>query len=195
MAFSLADEDVRARNALLHTRFSCLAHVRAHTNGNDFSFHAYHGHFTMSAECFVCISPCIPASFVSIVASGRRQLDSGDLSVRVGERESGVVFERRRGVIGVFVTFGYGDDFDEQKVREIAGTARARFEGMPGLHSKAFTLDSRKREATNFYIWDLEDTARAFFTDALLERITALYGVSPSVAFVEIATLVENGRA
>lgn len=95
-------------------------------------------------------------------------------------------------MIGVFVTFRYGDDFDEKKLREIAATARARFEGMPGLHSKAFTLDSGKREATNVYIWDLEDAARAFFSDALLERITALYGVSPSVNLVEIATLVEN---
>ena len=95
-------------------------------------------------------------------------------------------------MIGVFVTFSYAGDFDEQKVREIAGNARATFEGMPGFRSKAFTLDSGKRKATNFYVWDLEDAARAFFNDALLARITALYGASPSVEFVQIATLVEN---
>jgi len=66
---------------------------------------------------------------------------------------------------------------------------------MPGLRSKAFTVNSRKREATNFYIWDSEDAAKAFFTDALLERVTSLYGVRPSVEFVRIATLVENARA
>jgi hypothetical protein len=98
-------------------------------------------------------------------------------------------------MIGVFVTFCYSDDFDEQALRKIAETARARFEGMPGLRSKAFTVNSGKREATNFYVWDSEDAARAFFTDALLERITGLYGVSPSVEFVQIATLVENARA
>jgi hypothetical protein len=32
-------------------------------------------------------------------------------------------------MIGVFVTFRYGDNFDEQTVRKIAETARARFEG------------------------------------------------------------------
>jgi len=36
---------------------------------------------------------------------------------------------------------------------------------------------------------------RRFFTDALLERVTRLYGVRPSVEFVQIATLVENARA
>src|SRR5215468_6066974 len=98
-------------------------------------------------------------------------------------------------MLGVFVTFRFGDHFDEQAVRKIAETARARFEGMAGLRSKAFTLNSAKREATNFYVWDSEDAARAFFTDELLERVTALYGVRPSVEFVEIAALVENVRA
>ena len=42
-------------------------------------------------------------------------------------------------MIGVFVTFRHVDDFNEQTVRKIAEGARARFEGMPGLRSKAFT--------------------------------------------------------
>ena len=95
-------------------------------------------------------------------------------------------------MFGVFVTFRYGENFDERAVRKIAETARASFEGMPGLRSKAFTLNSAKREATNFYVWDSEDAAKAFFSDELLERVTDLYGVRPSVEFVQIATLVEN---
>ena len=98
-------------------------------------------------------------------------------------------------MIGVFVTFLYGNNFDEGAVRKIAEGARSRFEGMPGLRSKAFTLNSAKREATNFYVWDSEDAARAFFNDELLQFVTDLYGVRPSVEFVEIATLVENARA
>ena len=97
-------------------------------------------------------------------------------------------------MIGVFVTFRYGDKFDEQAVRKIAETACVKFEGMPGLRSKAFTLNSAKREAANFYVWDSEDAAKAFFTDQLLERLAGLYGVRPSVDFVQIATLVENPR-
>ena len=97
-------------------------------------------------------------------------------------------------MIGVFVTFRYGDNFDEQAIRKLAETARVRFEGMPGLRSKAFTLNSGKREATNFYVWDSEDVAKAFLTDQLLEQVAGLYGVRPSVEFVQIATLVENTR-
>ena len=97
-------------------------------------------------------------------------------------------------MIGVFVTFRHGDKFNEQAVRKIAETARVRFEGMPGLRSKAFTLNSGKREAVNFYVWDSEYAAKAFFTDQLLERVASLYGVRPSVEFVQIASLVENTR-
>jgi hypothetical protein len=39
-----------------------------------------------------------------------------------------------------------------------------------------------------------EDAAKAFFTDQLLERVASLYGVRPSVEFVQIASLVENTR-
>ena len=98
-------------------------------------------------------------------------------------------------MIGVFVTFRYGDNFDEQAVRKIAETARETFEGMRGLRSKAFTVNSSKREAINFYVWDSENAAKAFFTDALLEQVTGLYGLRPGVEFVQIAALVENARA
>ena len=98
-------------------------------------------------------------------------------------------------MIGVFVTFRYGDNFDERAVRKIAETARAKFEGMAELRSKSFTLNPGKREATNFYVWESENAAKAFFTDELLERVTGLYGVRLTVEFVQIATLVENVRA
>lgn len=44
----------------------------------------------------------------------------------------------------------------------------------------------------NFYVLDSEEAAKAFFIDALVERVTGLYGVRPGVEFVQIAALVEN---
>jgi hypothetical protein len=95
-------------------------------------------------------------------------------------------------MVGVFVTFRYGDDFDEPRVRKIAQSARAKFEGMPGLRSKAFTVNAAERRAVNFYVWESDDAARDFFTDALVAAVTGLYGVRPTVEFVQIAALVEN---
>ena len=48
-------------------------------------------------------------------------------------------------MIGVSVTFQYDDDdFDHARVLKIAGNARGSFEGMPGLRSKAFTVDDAR---------------------------------------------------
>jgi heme-degrading monooxygenase HmoA len=102
------------------------------------------------------------------------------------------VFGKEASMIGVFVTFRYQGDFDSEKMRKIAEMSRSRFEKMPGLRSKAFTLNPEAREAINFYVWDSEEPAKAFFKEELVERVTALYGVRPSIAFVEIATLVDN---
>jgi len=64
---------------------------------------------------------------------------------------------------------------------------------MPGLRQKAFTVDEEGRRATNVYLWDSEEAARGFFSDELVEFVTGLYGVRPSVSFVEVAELVDNG--
>jgi hypothetical protein len=95
-------------------------------------------------------------------------------------------------MIGVFVTFRYEDGIDASAVTRIATAAGERFRGMPGLRNKFFTVDSEEGAATNFYVWESEDAARAFFTPELTERVTGLYGVAPSIRYVQIAELVDN---
>jgi hypothetical protein len=98
-------------------------------------------------------------------------------------------------MISVLVTFQYGNDFDHKRVAKIAAEAHGMFAGMPGLRSKVFTVDDAARCARNVYVWDDERAARAFFSDALKERVTGLYGVAPSIAFGEVLDLVENTHA
>ena len=47
-------------------------------------------------------------------------------------------------------------------------------------------VNSAQREARNFYVWDSEPEARAFFSVALLEQVTGLHGVRPRVEFVQL---------
>jgi hypothetical protein len=95
-------------------------------------------------------------------------------------------------MIGVNVTFNYDGDFDRARVLGVAQNARAMFEGMPGLRFKFFTLDEKQQRATNFYVWESRETAERFFSDELRERVTGLYGVAPTIDFVEIAEIVDN---
>jgi hypothetical protein len=45
------------------------------------------------------------------------------------------------------------------------------------------------------YFWESEDDAHAFFSDELRERVTGFYGVAPTVEFLEVMALVDNGVA
>jgi hypothetical protein len=98
-------------------------------------------------------------------------------------------------MIGVSVTFQYDQSFDRARVASVADHARGTFEGMPGLRSKAFTIDAPRQRAMNFYIWESADAAARFFSEEMRQRVTGLYGVEPTIDFVEIAHLVDNSGA
>ena len=97
-------------------------------------------------------------------------------------------------MIAVSVTFQYDEEFDRAHVVALAESARGTFEGMPGLRSKVFTVDDVHHRAINFYVWDSTDAAKSFFSDEMRERVTRLYGVAPTIDFVEIAEIVDNSR-
>jgi len=93
------------------------------------------------------------------------------------------------------VMFDFDESFDRKRILGIAENAKGNFAGMPGLRQKAFTVDDEHRRATNVYLWESEEKARALFTPELAERITKLYGVAPRIEFAEVATLVDNAPA
>ena len=98
-------------------------------------------------------------------------------------------------MIGVVVQFQFGADMNAERLREIAAGARDKFAGLPGLRSKAFSIDAERHLALNFYVWDSADAARAFFTTQRIEQVSHIYGVRPELRFVEIAELVDNAAA
>jgi heme-degrading monooxygenase HmoA len=95
-------------------------------------------------------------------------------------------------MIGVSVVFDYDGNFDHSRVVEVAKNARKMFEGLPGLRFKVFTVDEKQERAMNFYLWDSQEAAEVFFTDELREKVTGLYGVSPTLSYLEVAELVDN---
>jgi hypothetical protein len=63
------------------------------------------------------------------------------------------VISQEAHMVAVLVRFRYESGFSEARVRQVAEAARAKFEGMPELRSKAFTIDPVNQEAINFYVW------------------------------------------
>ena len=54
---------------------------------------------------------------------------------------------------------------------------------------------TKRNRANNFYVWESKEAADAFFSEELRERVSGLYGVAPTIAFVEIAQIVDNSGA
>ena len=98
-------------------------------------------------------------------------------------------------MIGTIVTLRYPDGADRTALLGVAEASKGMFEGMPGLHSKVYTLDAENGEAVNVYVWDSEEAARGFFTDEVRAMITDAYGVPPDIRHVEVAALIENAPA
>lgn len=86
----------------------------------------------------------------------------------------------------VTVTFALGEAFDAEQLQRIAERAAPRFEGVPGLCSKTFTVDPVRRVAVNLYLWDDDAAARAFFDGALRDHVTRIYGVPPDIHFMPV---------
>jgi hypothetical protein len=98
-------------------------------------------------------------------------------------------------MVGVTVTFQFGDDFDREKIEGVAREAAPMFQGLPGLRFKVFTLDEESRRAVNFYLWESHQPATEFFTPELAEKAKEFYGIAPtSIEFLEVAGIVDNSR-
>ena len=90
-------------------------------------------------------------------------------------------------MIAVIVRFQYENEFNEARLQQIAEGARSKFQGMPGLRSKAFTIDAARRQALNFYVWESEDAARKFFSPPMIDGVANIYDVRPSIEYVKLS--------
>lgn len=95
-------------------------------------------------------------------------------------------------MIGVLVTFTQADKFDRSTIAKIAGELRGPFEGMAGLRFKSFMLDEDGGQARNFYVWEDEEKARSFFTEELVDKVAGIYGVRPTIEYLDIVGFVDN---
>ncbi|MFJ6481806.1 MULTISPECIES: antibiotic biosynthesis monooxygenase family protein [unclassified Streptomyces] len=95
-------------------------------------------------------------------------------------------------MIGVLVTFAQTEKFDRSALSKIAGELRGPFEGMAGLRFKSFMVDEDSGWARNFYVWDDEEKARAFFTEEIVGKVTEIYGVPPKVEYFDVVGFVDN---
>ena len=97
-------------------------------------------------------------------------------------------------VVEVLLTFLFGAEFDEARIRQVAEAAQGESNATPGLRSKVLMIDAENHGAVHLYVWDSEDAAREFFTPDRIELIAALYGVRPSIQFNHLIKTIVLAR-
>lgn len=66
------------------------------------------------------------------------------------------------------------------------------FKGLPGLLSKQFCYDETTGKGQSVYLWETKEQAEEFFSPAFMEHFRAVFGVEPTLAYLDILVLTDN---
>lgn len=72
--------------------------------------------------------------------------------------------------------------------------ARARFLGLPHLHSKQFCFNADSGEGLSVYLWDSRENADAFFSESFMQDFEKSMGSRPTLEHHETIVLVDNRK-
>ncbi len=96
-------------------------------------------------------------------------------------------------MLATIVTFCHtAETYDRVRLEAINRSTAPKYEGLPGLVSKAYWYDDDARENGGLYIWTDRAAAEATHDDAHLARLHELYGVPPTVRWLDVPVFVNN---
>lgn len=81
----------------------------------------------------------------------------------------------------------------EEAAARFASTA-PNYEGLAGLHSKAYVYEDGGANVGGFYVWESREAAEAMYTDAWREKVSGVYGVSPSLRYFDVPVYIDNTK-
>lgn len=96
-------------------------------------------------------------------------------------------------VIATLVTFRHTDaTWDRARLEAISHSTAPKYKGKPGLVMKTYWYDDARMEHGGFYVWESREFAEATHTDEHCERLAFLYGVMPTVRYLDAPVFVDN---
>ena len=75
---------------------------------------------------------------------------------------------------------------------KFVGAANSIFKGLPGLMSKQFCYDETTGDGHSVYLWESREKAEEFFSPAFVEHFREVFGVDPTITYLDIPVLVDN---
>lgn len=96
-------------------------------------------------------------------------------------------------MIATIVTFHHSPGaYDRPRFEAINRSTAPKYEGLVGLVSKAYWYDDDARENGGIYLWESRAAAEATHDGAHLSRLEAIYGVRPTVRYLDVPVFVNN---
>ncbi len=96
-------------------------------------------------------------------------------------------------IIASIVTFRHPEGaYDRERFEAINRSTAPKYEGLAALIWKSYWYDDDARENGGIYLWSSREAAEATHDEAHLERLTGLYGVRPSVRWLDVPVFVDN---
>lgn len=98
-------------------------------------------------------------------------------------------------MIATIVTFHHtAAAYDRARFEAINRTTAPKYEGLAGLVSKAYWYDDSAHENGGIYLWESREPAEATHDEAHIARLTDLYGVRPTVRWLDVPVFVNNSK-
>ena len=96
-------------------------------------------------------------------------------------------------VIATIVTFSHSEaTYDRASLEAINRSTAPKYQGLAGLVWKSYWYDDMARENGGIYLWTSREAAEATHDQVHLGRLETLYGVRPTVRWLDVPVFVDN---
>ncbi len=95
-------------------------------------------------------------------------------------------------MITAIVQFKLPQAITVEKGREIFSATAQKYQEIPGLIRKYYTLSRDGGMAGGVYLWDSQEAAERLYTEEWKNFIRERYGAEPSVIYFESPVVVDN---
>ena len=95
--------------------------------------------------------------------------------------------------LATIVTFQHTkQSYDRERLEAINRSTAPKYVGLHGLVSKAYWYEDATFQNGGIYLWNSREAAEATHDDAHLARLEELYGVRPTVRWMDVPVFVNN---
>lgn len=95
-------------------------------------------------------------------------------------------------MIAALITFDVAAPLTLEEATAKFESTAPHYRGLPHLISKSYIRSEDGDTVGGFYVWDSREAAEEMYAGDWEERVTAVYGVSPTLRYFDVPVLIQN---